>query len=324
MMRWLICLLLVSLNSCERSDDSSPHLVLYSSIDDSYARLVCREYEKSAGVKVDLVTDSEASKSSGLVQRLIAEKARPVADVFWSGDPMRAFKLEAAGVGTKVGGGPSRVRLIVFNTRLVSAKQAPAQVEELVKPEFAGRTCFANPLFGTSSMHAAVLLQAWGRERAERFFTTLSKSGGRMVASNGEVKRRVANGEFAFGITDSDDVAVGLGEGKNLAFIVPDQAVGDMGAVIIPAVPVLINNAPHSEAASQFADYLVSPQVQSLLAASDAEFLPATINVQAPVSHLRLDLSQLKRAPDLTASTAAEFEVWEREFLESWVAKQLQ
>ena len=55
-------------------------------------------FKKQSGITVKLVPDTEETKSTGLVNRLIAEKARPVADVFWSGDPVRAAVLKAKGV----------------------------------------------------------------------------------------------------------------------------------------------------------------------------------------------------------------------------------
>ena len=318
-----ICLALaaVLLVTCGRTPEPSSSVVLYSSIDDTYARLASREFEKATGIHVDLVTDSEASKSTGLVHRLIAEKESPVADVFWSGDPMRAARLQSSGVGEIVGSGPSRVRVIVFNPQVIAASEVPRKIEDLSLPAHAARCCIANPLFGTTSMHAATLLKVSGRERAERFFNDFASHGGRVLASNGEVKRRVATGEFALGITDSDDVAVGLGEGKSLDFLVPDQGSADIGAVIVPAVPVLIQRAPHPDHAKKLAQFLSSEFMQRLLAESDAEFLPATA---VDLSHLKLKLTDIHAAPTLNAEEVAGFDEWQRAFLEPWVARQLQ
>jgi iron(III) transport system substrate-binding protein len=286
---------------------------------------VCRAFEQCSGVRVDIVTDSEAAKSTGLVQRLIAEKAKPMADAFWSGDAMRAFKLETAGVGVMPATiGPSRVRLIVFNTRLIAAAEAPKRIEDLAAPAFAKRACIANPLYGSTSMHAASMLQSLGRERAQKFLTDFSANGGRMVASNGEVKRRVATGEFALGITDSDDVAVALGEGKTLGFVVPDQGPEDIGAVMIPAVPVLIKAAPHAANAEALVRFLASFEAQRLLAESDAEFLPTLAGISKPHALLGLVVDKLKAATPMTREAAEAFTAWEHDFLESWASAQLQ
>ena len=44
------------------------------------------------------VYDVEAAKTTGLVNRLIAEKDRPQADVFWSGEFAQTIKLKEEGV----------------------------------------------------------------------------------------------------------------------------------------------------------------------------------------------------------------------------------
>jgi iron(III) transport system substrate-binding protein len=214
--------------------------------------------------------------------------------------------------------------LIVFNKRLMAEADVPKRVDSLADPDFAKRTCFANPLYGTTSMHAATLLQAWGLERATRFFKQFAANGGRMVASNGEVKRRVAMGEFALGLTDSDDVAVGLAEGKELGFVVPDQGSEDMGAVLVPAVPVVISGAPHTRDAEVLVSFLVSTQAQWLLVESDAEFLSDAAGVVKKPSQLGFMLSGLKSAPPITQEAANAFYAWERDFLELWVSAQLQ
>ena len=57
----------------------------------------------------------------------------------------------------------------------------------------------ANPLFGTTSMHAAALFQSLGDDEAKQFFQSLVDNRVKILSSNGEVRRRVANGEFAVG-----------------------------------------------------------------------------------------------------------------------------
>src|SRR6185369_15402700 len=69
-------------------------VVIYSSVDDIYARPLCERFSQATGIEVKLVPDTEETKSTGLLNRLIAEKSRPQADVFWSSDPMRAAVVQ--------------------------------------------------------------------------------------------------------------------------------------------------------------------------------------------------------------------------------------
>jgi len=51
---------------------------------------------------VDAVYDAEANKTSGLVNRLLAEAQRPRADVFWDNETAQLTRLSDAGVvGTR-------------------------------------------------------------------------------------------------------------------------------------------------------------------------------------------------------------------------------
>ena len=77
---------------------SVQEVVVYTSVDDVFARPIVERFETETAVTVRLVPDTEETKSTGLVNRLIAEKERPRADVFWSGDPVRAAMLKTKGV----------------------------------------------------------------------------------------------------------------------------------------------------------------------------------------------------------------------------------
>src|SRR6516225_885892 len=73
-------------------------VVVYTSVDDEFARPIAENFQKETGIQVNVVPDTEETKSTGLLNRLIMEKDRPQADVFWSGDPVRAAILKAKGV----------------------------------------------------------------------------------------------------------------------------------------------------------------------------------------------------------------------------------
>jgi iron(III) transport system substrate-binding protein len=276
--------------ACGRRE-AAPSVVLYSSIDETYAFRVAEAFKHKTGIAVKLVSDSEAAKSTGLVNRLILERERPVADVFWSGDIVRALTLQRLGLTAPfqpdeadalpaalrdpsghVHGTAARWRMIIYNKNLVAADAPlPRSMEDLAKPPFASRACLANPLFGTTAIHLAVVFRRWGADRGRGWLQDFARHGGKMVASNGEVKRRVAAGDFAFGLTDSDDVHVALTEGKPVGWIALEP---DAGGTCIPAAAVLIRNGPHPEEGRKLAAFLASAEVEKMLAASEAAHFP--------------------------------------------------
>lgn len=314
-------------------------VVLYSSVDEGYSRQVAKQFEEQTGIQVKLVSDTEATKSTGLVNRLIAEKKRPVADVFWSGDVMRAALLKDLGLSESYQSsegneypfndsdhafscGSGRLRLIMYNKDLISdSSNVPQSVEDLALPEFSSRTCLANPLFGTTSMHAAVLFDQLGATPAKRFFEEFSANGGTMLSSNGEVRRRVSSGEFAFGLTDSDDVSVALADGKPVGFVVPDQGKSGKGTVLIPCAAVLIKNAPHADEGKQLVDFLVSEEVEHFMAQSMAAHFPLNVDLPAPEA-LGFGLNEIKVMSLEYSRLAKITEELQNGFLKKWVQSQ--
>jgi iron(III) transport system substrate-binding protein len=273
--------------------------VVYTSVDDVFARPITERFTRETGIAVRLVPDTEETKSTGLLNRLIAEKERPQADVFWSGDPVRAAILKAKGVSTpyrspQADGLPpqfsdseghwtgfsARARVLIYNRNLVPEGQEPTSVMDLLTPRFKGSACIANPLFGTTSMHAAALFAVLGEDKAKAFFDGFYANGGKMLSSNGEVRRRVAAGEFAAGITDTDDANVARLEGKPVGMVYPDA--NGMGTLIIPNCAVLIARGPHSEAGRRFIDYLLRPETEKVLAESEAAQIPLRPGVSVP------------------------------------------
>ncbi len=312
----------------------SAQVVVYTSVDDVFSRPVAERFQQETGIRVRLVPDTEETKSTGLVNRLIAEKDRPVADVFWSGDPVRAALLKAKGVtaayhSPQAQGLPAlysdpeghwtgfsaRARVLIYNTGLVKKGAEPRSVLDLVTPRFKGKACIANPLFGTTSMHAAALFQVLGEEKARRFFEDFTANGGAILSSNGEVRRRVAAGDFAVGITDTDDAHVALTEGKPVGVVYPDQ--DGMGTLIIPNAAVLIQGGPNPAGGRKFVDYLLRPETERALAESEAAQMPVRPSVPVPAG-VR-PLSEIVPMKVDYSLLAVKLEELSRGFLKQWV-----
>lgn len=290
---------LALLGGCKPGNQPSNTVVVYTSVDDVFARPVCEQFQKQTGIEVKLVPDTEETKSTGLLNRLIAEKARPQADVFWSGDPVRAAVLKAKGISVPFKPAnpadttgrfsdpqghwsalSARARVIIYNTNLVAAGQEPKSLNDFLDAKWKGKACLANPLFGTTSMHAAALFETMGEAKAKEFFDGLRANGAKMLSSNGEVKRRVAAGEFAFGLTDTDDASVSIKEGKPVGMIYPDA--DGQGTLIVPNVAVLVADGPNPENGRKFIDYLLSAAAEQALAESEAAQMPLRPGVPVP------------------------------------------
>jgi iron(III) transport system substrate-binding protein len=316
---------------------ASSEVVVYTSVDDVFARPIAEQFTKKTGIQVRLVPDTEETKSTGLLNRLIAEKNRPQADVFWSGDPVRAAILKLKGISAVYQparvrkllkqysdpdgywtGFSARARVILYNTQLLPKSQAPNSVIDFASSQaLRGKGCIANPLFGTTSMHAAALFMALGDKSARDYFRGLNQNGTRMVSSNGEVRRRVVEGDCVAGILDTDDAHEAIKDKKPVDLVYPDE--NGIGTLIVPNAVIQIANAPNPENGKRFIDYLLTPETEQALAEGDAAQIPLLPNVAVPSEMRTID--KLHPMQVDYGKLAVKLEEISRGFLREWAAE---
>lgn len=298
-MKNLICSLafVIVLLSAGCSDNANT-VVVYTSVDQVFSEPVLKQFETETGIEVKAVYDAEETKSTGVLNRLIAEKNNPQCDVFWSGDPARTIVLKNRGITapyhSKVAddidpvfkdpeyqwtGFSARGRILIYNKDLLKPNEVPYSIFELVKPEYKGKVAIANPLFGTTTFQIAALFVALGDERAKQWLTNLKNNDVVIATSNGDVKKRVVQGEVACGLTDTDDANEAIKEGANVGMVFLDQE--RMGSLIIPNMVNLVKGAPHPENGKKLIDYLLSRETEAALAISCAQ-MPLHKHVETP------------------------------------------
>lgn len=307
-------------------------IVAYTSVDQVFSEPVFREFEQVADIPVRPLFDTEETKSTGVLNRLIAEAENPRADVFWSGDPARPFLLIDRGLvepyvspnaasippqfkasdGTWTGFA-ARARVLLVNTNRVSEAEMPTSIRDLADPRWRGQAAIANPLFGTTTMHVAALFTTWGQDSAQAFLRSLKDNNVRIASSNGEVKRLVAAGEIAFGLTDTDDANEALKDGAPVRVVYPDQ--DGMGTLVMPTVVVLMKGAPHPQAGKRFIDYLLSAEVERELARRAAHM---PLGTQAPEGFAIPSIDQI-RAMRVDYARVAETMERIQPWLREWV-----
>jgi iron(III) transport system substrate-binding protein len=282
-----------------QSQDAQQTVTVYVSTDRVFSEPVLREYEKQTGVRVNAVYDTEETKSTGLANRLIAEQARPQADVFWSNEPVRTLVLKSRGVlapyrSPSSEGIPSalvdpeghwtgfsaRIRVIAYNTKLVQHAEAPQSIFDLADPKWRGQVAIADPRFGSTSFHVAALYAMAGDEKMDEFFRRLKANGVRVVDGNSVVRDLVARGEVKVGLTDTDDVNVAIEDGQPIAMVLPDA--DGLGVPVMPNMVSFIANAPHPDEGKRLIDYLLSADVERQLAQSEAVQIPLHAGVHGP------------------------------------------
>ena len=256
----------------------------------------------------------EASKTAGLVNRLIGEKNSPQADVFWNGEFAHTIRLRNEGVLEQYDspdaetipvqfrdpfgywtGLAGRARIIIVNTDLLSIDEYPESVEDLLNEKYEqSQIGIAYPIFGTTATHAAALYEILGEETARDFFSEIYESGIVVLEGNSVVRDMVASGQLSMGLTDTDDACVAIMRGDPVDVVFPDQGVNGTGTLIIPGTVALIKNSPHPETARMLMDYLVSADVENMLIETGWCHIPLRPGGSEPQCYGRLAIKEME------------------------------
>jgi iron(III) transport system substrate-binding protein len=291
------------LTSCRPT--SSQTVVVYVSEDQVFSEPILKDFERETGITVKSVFDTEESKSTGVMNRLIAEKDNPQADVYWANEPVRAEALKQRGVSAPYvspsaegiadqfkdpdhywTGFSARARLLLVNAR---STIKPASVMAYTDPSVKGRAAIANPLFGTTTAYVAALFTLWGDEHAKTFMNDMKKNYVKITTSNGESADFVAAGQVDFSLVDSDDAVNRKKQGKPVEMIYPDQDPNGLGVLILPNAVALIKGGPHAENGKRLIDYLLSKETERKLAFADCAQIPLHSGVDTPAEIRRLE-----------------------------------
>jgi iron(III) transport system substrate-binding protein len=272
-------------------------VVLYCAQDREYAETVLADFTAATGLAVAPKFDTEAQKSVGLYQELVREAGRPRCGVFWNNEILNTIRLQRQGLlepydspaatsypdWTKARDRTwqafaARGRVIIVNTRLVPEAEWPRSVLDLGDAKWKGKAAIAKPQFGTTATQAACLFEVLGADAAKAFYRGLKANGVTVVPGNKQVAEAVSAGQFAVGLTDSDDAILEANAGKPVAIVFPDRAGHSahprLGTLYVPNTVMVIKGAPNPDGARKLVDFLVSPEVEKRLAEAGGYQIP--------------------------------------------------
>ena len=243
----------------------SPRTVtVYAAQDQVFAEPILRRFEQETGIRVRAVYDSEAVKTVGLANRLLAERDNPQCDVFWGNEEFRTRQLAARGTFRETNGWAAfgyRSRRIVLDTNRWPDLRRPAGLLDLTNAIYRGKISMAYPLFGTTATHFMALRTKWGEPGWKNWCRALAANEPFLEEGNSHVPRRLARGEALIGLTDSDDLAAAHREGVFSGLMRPLDEV----ALLIPNTVAVLRNAPHPQEAQALFEYLQSNDVAQRL-----------------------------------------------------------
>ncbi len=268
-------------------------VVVYSALDREFAEPILNRVGPELDLRVLPKFDQESNKTVGLVTEIIQSKSRPQADVFWNNEILHTLRLQKMGLlevyrspaaevfpsqyissRDQWHGFAARARVLIVNTNLINnPNQMPDSIYDLADPKWKNKCAIARPLFGTTATHAAVLFTTLGEADAVDLLTKIANNAV-VEGGNKQVAIKVARGEYAFGLTDTDDAMIELNKANPVAIVFPDQKSDQMGALLIPNTLSIIKNGPNPLRARMLVDRLLEADVEEELARSQSAQIP--------------------------------------------------
>jgi iron(III) transport system substrate-binding protein len=278
--------LAISLLSACFQAQANTELTVYTALEVEQLKAYKQAFEKlHPDIEIKWVRDS-----TGIVTaKLLAEKARPQADVVWglAGSSLAILKqqnmLEAyspANLG-KIGANyrdatnpPTWVGMDVwaaslcFNT-VEAQKQGlprPTKWTDLANPVYQGKIVMPNPASsGTGYLDVSAWLQTFGQERGWAYMDKLHANIGQYTHSGSKPCKLAAAGEFPIGISFEYPAIQLKRKGAPLDIILPEEGLGwEIEATAI------IKGTQHLDAAKKLADFSASREAMDLYKANFA------------------------------------------------------
>jgi len=293
-------------NGPSSSSSAAQSVVVYVSVDRAFAEPLLTQFAERSGLNVKPVFDTEASKTTGLVNRLRTEKDRPRADVWWSSEIFGTIELAQEGIfepylpataadipdtfkanddlWTAFG---LRGRVLALRRDVEASSEPPSSWWDLTDARFKDRCVFADPRFGTTRGHMATLLSEWGEDNFRAFLKGLKANGVKRATGNSHAVILVRRGVADWGATDTDDVVVGQARGDAIDMVYPtlalpkelrngtDRATDRLNAPLwIPCSVALVKGARNKEAAKKLIDLICSADTERALYESESRNIP--------------------------------------------------
>lgn len=299
----------------------SGRLVVYSGRSEPLIQPVLDAF-RSRHPEVEILL--KAGSNSQLANALLEEQANPQADVFITTElftvqslaqqglfqPYRpagagALPAEFVGPGDSWVGLTRRVRVIMYNTDLVPAGEAPQSIFELTDPKWAGQVAAAGSTNGSMQAQIAAMRQLLGEGASEDWLNGLITNRVTFFGGHTDVRKAVGAGEFKLGLVNHYYYHLQLAEGSPVGVVYPDQGEGQIGLITNATAAAVVQGGANPAAAQALLDFLLSPEGQELFAELNYEY-PLLPGVALPAGVQPLEAFRLADVD--VARAALEFE----------------
>lgn len=263
-------------------------LVIYSGRSEALIQPVIDAFKaKYPNVEVLL----KSGNNSELANALLEEQNNPQADVFITTELLTVQSMAEQGIfesyrpdaadripsefvhpeGMWIGL-TRRVRVIMYNTELVSEEEAPKSIFDLTDPKWGGQVAAAGSTNGSMQAQIAAMRQLLGEEATESWLAALIENGTTFFGGHTDVRKAVGAGEFKIGLVNHYYYYLQRAEGSPVGIVFPDQGADQIGLITNATAVGIINGTEARLAAEAFVDFLLSEEGQRLFAEANYEY----------------------------------------------------
>jgi iron(III) transport system substrate-binding protein len=255
-------------------------------------------------------------------QRVVAERSAPRADILLTNSQLALETMRHAGVFDPYPAAVARdypewlrapdytwlsftawPRVAMINRSTLGDDVAawPHSLEDLCDPRFEGQVGCASSIEATTIAQFAAIRVARGDTYAEQLLDRLRANGLRIYRSNLDTREAVIRESLAAALANSSNVHVFYLEGNPVGEAWLDQQEDGLGTHVEAHTVAILKGCKQPEAARDFIDFVLSPEIQSLLARLYGE---TPVNPNAEHGWVR-PLSQIQRTDASIQSIAA-------------------
>lgn len=292
----------ISLISCSKKNE----LHIYSIIHEEETQVLTDLFTKKTGIPVAFLRASTGE----LVNRIIAEKDDPKADILLGGatsyhiqaDQAGAFEHYVSPLAEKVpdyakspNGTYTGFCVLSLGIGINSDRYAkkfpdipePKTWEDLLNPAYKGEIVLTNPVASsTAYLFVQNQLQRLGWDKGWDYLLTLAPLVGQFPESGSAPAKLIGTGEYALGVSYLHALAKYNAEGFNIKLVAPPKSVGDVDCIAIT------KNTKNLEAAKKFVDFMLSKEAQEVMSSIDftVPVNPEAVPVKGSIASSELDL----------------------------------
>lgn len=319
-------------------------VVLTTSAPEALYAPVVAEFEKRTGVKVDV----RHAAGPEVVASVLGARSKPTSDVVWLTEPNGMILLAKEGALAPLTssvakerprqytgsdslwhGFAARARGFAINTADVS--EPPT--DEFSPGEWQFRHAYA-PLFSfgmfvlpypedsTTGAHFGALYTIWGEYEFQKWCFQNRRQQMRLVPDSAEAARTIAMREAAGGVADASDVYAQQAMGRPVEFLplrndlvdLTNRQILAFGPIVLPNTVGVVKNSPSASNGAKLAEFLLSADVERMLAKSEWKTVPVRPEVAKEFPELEIEDVVRFNYEEAASNTDAAITIFRRAF----------